>query len=58
MEDLVVEGNGRESRGGPFAVGPPVDQFGFWDRERDVELRSFPRYVKEKVLQTAYVGPV
>ena len=58
VEDLVVEGDGRRGGGGPFTVGPPVDEFGFWDREGDVELRGLSGYVQVEVLQTAYVGPV
>ena len=58
VEDLVVKGDGRESGGGPFAVGPPVDEFGFRDGEGEVEFRSSPGYDQEKVLQTSYVGPV
>ena len=58
MEDLVIEGDRREGGGGPFATGPPVDEFGFWDRERDVEFRGSTGYVQEEALQAAYVGPV
>ena len=39
-------------------MGPPVDEFGFWDRKGDVERRGSPGDVQEKALQTSYVGPV
>ena len=58
VEHLVVEGDGRGGGGGPFTVGPPVDEFSFRDREGDVELSGPPGYVQEEVLQTAYVGSV
>ena len=58
MKDLVVEGDGGAGGGGPFTMGPPVDEFGLWDREGDVEFRGPLAYDAEEALQTAYVGPV
>ena len=49
VEDLVVEGDGGEGGGGPLAVGPPIDEFGFRDREGDVKLRSLPGNVQERL---------
>ena len=58
VKNLTVEGDGGESRGGPFTVGPPVDKFGFRDREGDVQHRGPPGDVQETVLQSSYVGPI
>ena len=44
-EHLVVEGDGCREGGGPLTAGPPVDEFGFWDREGDVELLGSSGYV-------------
>ena len=58
MEDLAVEGDGGERGGGPFTVGPPVDEFRLRDRKGDVERRGSPGDFQEKALQALYVGPV
>ena len=58
MKDLAVKGDSRECGRGPFAVSPPVDEFGFCDGEGDVELSGPPGEIKEQVLQASYVGSV
>ena len=58
MEDLAVEGDGGESGGGPFAVGPPVDELGLRDREKNLKVGGPAGDVQEQVLERSYVGSV
>ena len=58
MEDLAVEGDGGESKGGPFTVGPRVDELGLRDRERNVKVGGPLGEVQEQVLERSYVGSV
>ena len=39
-------------------MGPPVDEFSFWDGERDVKLQGSSGDTREEALQALYVGPV
>ena len=43
VEDLAIKGDGGVGHGGPLAWGPPVDKFGLWHREGDLEPRGFLR---------------
>ena len=38
-------------------MGPPVDEFGFWNGEGDLKLCASSGNGREEALQTPYLGP-
>ena len=57
-EDEAVQCDGCLGGRGPLAGGPPVDEFGFRDREVDFQLGSPLCEGAEEALEAAYIGAV
>ena len=57
-EDEAIQRDGCLGGRGPLAGGPPMDEFGFWGRELNLQLVPPPRQGTEEALEAAYVGAV